>query len=165
MELTELRVGHAEREPVIERLNQAYAEGRLDEEELEQRVHLAITSKTYGDLEVLTRDLVAPSALAVAEEATGEDRMLAGLAHASGIATLFVGPLVFFLLSGRRSAYVRRHAAAAVNFQLTLLLVAVVTFGVGALLYVVAWLVALVAGLSAVAQGTFNYPYTIRFLK
>ncbi|WP_460368561.1 DUF1707 domain-containing protein [Actinocorallia lasiicapitis] len=162
MDITHLRVGHAEREPVIDQLNQAFAEGRLDGEERDQRVHLAMTSKTYGDLALLTRDLVLPSS---SETVTGEDRMLAGLAHASGIATLFVGPLLFLLFSGKRSAYVRRHAAAAVNFQLTLLVITIVTFGIGSLLYLAAWLIALIAALSAVAQGSFAYPYTVRFLK
>jgi uncharacterized Tic20 family protein len=162
MDNTQLRVGHAEREPVIDQLNQAFAEGRLDAEELEQRVHLAITSKTYADLTLLTRDLTVQKR---PEDVSGEDRMLAFLTHASGIATLFVGPLIFLLTSGRRSAFVRRHAIAALNFQLTLLLVVIVTLGIGAVLYAVAWIIAIIAALSAAAQGTFNYPYTIRFMK
>jgi uncharacterized Tic20 family protein len=60
---------------------------------------------------------------------------------------------------------VRRHAVEALNFQLTLLLVTIVTFGVGGLLYAVAWIVASIAALSAVAQGRFRYPATLRLIK
>ncbi|MEO5874882.1 MAG: DUF1707 and DUF4870 domain-containing protein [Streptosporangiaceae bacterium] len=169
MNASELRVSHAEREPVIELLQQAYAEGRLDHEELDQRVHLAMTSKTYGQLAVVTEDLVVAAhgrePRGGAAEETGEDRMLAGLAHASGVVTFFIGPLLFLLLSGKRSAYVRRHAVEALNFQLTLLLVTVVTFGVGGILYAVAWIIASIAALSAVAQGRFRYPATLRLIK
>jgi uncharacterized Tic20 family protein len=166
MNTSDMRVSHAEREPVIELLQQAYAEGRLDHEELDQRVHLAMTSKTYGQLAVVTKDLAVPQRghLLSADE-TGEDRMLAGLAHASGIVSLFVGPLLVLLLSGKRSEYVRRHAVEALNFQLTLLLVTIVTFGVGGLLYAVAWIAATIAALSAVAQGRFRYPATLRLIK
>ncbi|NED55630.1 DUF1707 domain-containing protein, partial [Micromonospora aurantiaca] len=53
----DLRVSDAEREPVIQRLQDAYAEGRLDEDEFDMRVQLAITAKTRNDLGAVTRDL------------------------------------------------------------------------------------------------------------
>jgi uncharacterized Tic20 family protein len=167
MNASELRVSHTEREPSLELLQQAYAEGRLDHDEFDQRIHLAMTAKTFGDLELLTRDLRRPvrTPYAYEPEPTGEDRMLAGLAHASGVVTLFLGPLLFLVLSGKRSPYVRRHAAAALNFQLTLLLIVVCTFGVGAILFAVTWLIAAIAALSAIAQGTFRYPFTLSLIK
>ncbi|MBG6091349.1 DUF1707 and DUF4870 domain-containing protein [Actinomadura viridis] len=163
----ELRVSDAEREPVIERLQEAYAEGRLDHAEFDMRMHLAMTAKTRGDLAVVTRDL-APVPLAAGETAaapTGEDRMLAALAHALGVPTLFVGPLVLMLVSGKRSEYVRRHAAEAVNFQLTLLLVSIVTFGVGAVVYAVSWVVAAVAAVFGLTGEPFRYPWILRLVK
>lgn len=161
-----LRCSDAEREPVIERLKQAYAEGRLESEEFDLRVHLAMTAKTRGDLAAVTHDLVAPAPAPLAGPApTGEDRMLAALAHASGYVTTFVGPLLFLLLSGKRSAYVRRHAAEALNFQLTVLLVVMVTFGLGGLLYLVTWVLCGIAALSAIADGGFRYPWTLRLIK
>jgi uncharacterized Tic20 family protein len=166
MNTNDMRVSHAEREPVIELLQQAYAEGRLDHEELDQRVHLAMTSKTYGQLAVVTQDLAVPRrGHLLPQEETGEDRMLAGLAHASGVVSSFIGPLLFVLLSGKRSEYVRRHAVEALNFQLTLLLITIMTFGVGGLLYAVAWIASIIAALSAVAQGRFRYPATLRLIK
>jgi uncharacterized Tic20 family protein len=165
----ELRVSNAEREPVIERLKQAYAEGRLDHGEFDMRVHLAMTAKTRADLATVTSDLVAPAAPpAVAgppADPTGRDRLLAALAHGSGYFTTFIGPLVFMLTSGRRSSYIRRHAVEALNFQLTLLAVVVVTFGLGALLYAVTWIVAAVAALAALAGQRFDYPFTLRMIR
>ncbi|GAB2845768.1 hypothetical protein GCM10022221_51380 [Actinocorallia aurea] len=163
METTQMRVGHAERESVIDVLQSAYAEGRLDTEELDQRVHLAMTSKTRGDLEPLTHDL-APRPALEAEE-TGEDKVLGSLAHVTGMLTTFIGPLVLLLTSGRRSAPVRAHAVEALNFQLTLLIFTIVTFGIGGVVYAVAWIASLIAGLSALTSGSFRYPLTLRLIK
>ena len=48
-----IRCSNAERESVVDQLKQAYAEGRLDHEEFDQRVHLGMTAKTWGDLEAV----------------------------------------------------------------------------------------------------------------
>jgi uncharacterized Tic20 family protein len=69
------------------------------------------------------------------------------------------------LLSGRRSAYVHRHALEALNFQLTLLAVVILTFGIGAILYAVTWIVAGVAAVAALAGHEFRYPFTLRLLR
>ncbi|MFI0407962.1 DUF1707 and DUF4870 domain-containing protein [Actinomadura sp. 3N508] len=166
----DLRVSDAEREPVIERLQDAYAEGRLDHDEFDMRVHLAMTAKTRNDLGAVTRDLVpasrqAPLQPKYGEAPTGEDRMLAAAAHALGAPTLFVAPLVLMLVSGKRSAYVREHAAQALNFQLTLLLLTIVTFGVGGVVYAVAWIVSAVAAVYALTGRPFRYPWTLRFVR
>ncbi|MEU8802540.1 DUF1707 and DUF4870 domain-containing protein [Spirillospora sp. NPDC048819] len=167
----DLRVSDAEREPVIERLQDAYAEGRIDHEEFDLRMHLAMTAKTRNDLGALTRDLAPVPKQArnpVAwdgEPPTGEDRMLASAAHAIAVPTLFVGPLVLMLLSGKRSEYVRRQAAEAVNFQVTLLLLTIVTFGVGGIVYAVAWILSAIAAVYALTGNTFRYPWILRLVK
>ncbi|NXY99532.1 DUF1707 and DUF2154 domain-containing protein [Streptomyces sp. BR123] len=58
--LPELRASDADRERVVERLRDAVAEGRLDMEEFEERLEAAYTSRTYAELEPLTKDLPAP---------------------------------------------------------------------------------------------------------
>lgn len=55
--LPELRASDADRDRVVERLRDAVAEGRLDMEEFEERLEAAYTSRTYAELEPLTRDL------------------------------------------------------------------------------------------------------------
>ncbi|MEU5884800.1 DUF1707 and DUF4870 domain-containing protein [Spirillospora sp. NPDC047279] len=168
-----LRVSNAEREPVIERLQEAYAEGRLEHSEFDMRMHLAMTAKTRGELDGVLYDLGPGPATPVlpgdspwhGPEPSGEDRMLAAVAHAIGYPTSFVGPLVLMLVSGKRSEYVRRHAREALNFQLTVLLITIVTFGVGAMLFAVTWLVAGVAAIVALTGSSFRYPWILRLVK
>ena len=52
-----LRVGHAEREAVAEILQEAAADGRLDMDELDQRLEVALQARTYADHEQLITDL------------------------------------------------------------------------------------------------------------
>jgi hypothetical protein len=51
------RVADADREAVAETLRIAVGEGRIDLWELDERLGLAYSAKTYGDLEVLVADL------------------------------------------------------------------------------------------------------------
>jgi hypothetical protein len=56
-----LRASDADRDAVSERLRTAAVEGRLDPDELDQRLHIALRARTYGELEQLVDDLpVAP---------------------------------------------------------------------------------------------------------
>ncbi|MFJ8993969.1 DUF1707 domain-containing protein [Streptomyces sp. NPDC102279] len=55
--LGELRVSHADREAVVERLNEAAAEGRIDFTELDARLNQALTATTHADLAPVTADL------------------------------------------------------------------------------------------------------------
>ncbi len=162
----DLRVSDAEREPVIQRLQGAYAEGRLDEDEFDMRVQLAITAKTRNELGASRATWrPCPCPRPEAGQRDGEDRMLAAAAHAVAVPTLFVGPLVLMLVSGKRSEYVRRQAAEAVNFQLTLLLLTIVTFGIGGVVYAVAWVLSAVAAVFALTGQTFRYPWILRLVK
>ena len=52
-----LRASDADRDAVAERLRAAAVEGRLDADELEQRVHVALRARTYGQLQQLLDDL------------------------------------------------------------------------------------------------------------
>ncbi|UED84553.1 DUF1707 SHOCT-like domain-containing protein [Streptomyces profundus] len=55
-----LRASHTDREAVAERLREAAGDGRLDLDELEERLELAFAAKTYGELAPLTADLPSP---------------------------------------------------------------------------------------------------------
>lgn len=56
-----IRISDADRERVTARLREHYAEGRLDAEELEERVTAALKAKTYGDLKPIMADLPGPA--------------------------------------------------------------------------------------------------------
>ena len=86
----------------------------------------------------------------------------------------FLGPLTVLLLAGPRSAFVRRHAVEALNFNLsTLLYVAISTIlmivliGFPMLLAVgVTYLVFVIIATVAASRGEdFRYPMSIRFVK
>jgi hypothetical protein len=57
----QIRVSDADRERVTARLRDHYAEGRLTEIELDERVSAALSAKTFGDLRQLMVDLPGPA--------------------------------------------------------------------------------------------------------
>jgi hypothetical protein len=61
-----LRASHDDRERVVEVLRVAAGDGRLTADELDQRIELALTARTYGELSALVADLPAQSAAAAA---------------------------------------------------------------------------------------------------
>lgn len=77
----QIRIGDAERHHVTEILRQAAGEGRLDLDELDERLGLALTAKTRADLLPLTEDLPATSAIpmlpGLAAAPIGSERHLA----------------------------------------------------------------------------------------
>lgn len=174
-----LRASHADRAEVVERIKTAFAEGRLDAAELDERLHAAMTARTHADLAPLLADLSPPAHPTVPStpgRVTGSDRMWGMSSHALGFFTWFVGPLVVMLTRGGTSAFVRDQAVEALNFQLTFLLaqigmifVAVFTLGIGALLYiplVMAWLVLMgIGAVSALAGARYRYPFNLRVVR
>ncbi|GAB3903288.1 hypothetical protein GCM10027612_69600 [Microbispora bryophytorum subsp. camponoti] len=53
----QLRVTNQDREQVVEHVKAAYAEGRLDKYEMDERLHLAMTARTHADLVPIMNDL------------------------------------------------------------------------------------------------------------
>lgn len=52
-----IRAGDRDRDAVVQRLQEAFAEGRLDDDEFDRRTRAALTAALDTDLAVLTRDL------------------------------------------------------------------------------------------------------------
>jgi uncharacterized Tic20 family protein len=109
---------------------------------------------------------------------TSEELTWGGAAHwsalvATVIALAFLGPLIVMLTKGNESAYVRRQAVESLNFQLSILIYAVVSI---VLLFVligfillpvvgIAWLVFTIIGSVRAARGEeYRYPLTIRMV-
>jgi hypothetical protein len=57
-----VRVSDRERDAVVQRVQAAFAEGRLDDTEFDERMRAALTARTRGDLDVLLTDLPAETA-------------------------------------------------------------------------------------------------------
>ncbi len=65
----ELRASHDDRDRVVELLRVSAGDGRLTAEELDQRLELALTARTYGELAKLVTDLPAAGSVASAPAA------------------------------------------------------------------------------------------------
>jgi len=111
-------------------LQQAYAEGRMSEDEFDRRIGQVIAASTRRELNEAFFGLVhvptTSQALGVhpayqpmirPETRQQAGRGVAGLAHFSVFFLWIFGPLLFFAVS-REGSYPRREAAKAFNFQL-----------------------------------------------
>jgi hypothetical protein len=61
---SELRASHEDRDRVVELLRVSAGDGRLTAEELDERLELAMTARTYGELAKLVADLPAARSVA-----------------------------------------------------------------------------------------------------
>ncbi|HLK78499.1 MAG TPA: DUF1707 domain-containing protein [Streptosporangiaceae bacterium] len=60
-----VRASDRERDAVVQRVQQAFAEGRLDDTEFDERMRAALTARTHADLDVLLSDLPAETSAPV----------------------------------------------------------------------------------------------------
>jgi hypothetical protein len=74
----QLRVADADREGAAEALRAHYASGRLNAEELEERLQAAYAARTEGDLRALFEDLPEPRAAGPGAAGSGAARSVAG---------------------------------------------------------------------------------------
>ncbi|MFE9250512.1 DUF1707 domain-containing protein [Streptomyces sp. NPDC007088] len=77
----ELRASHADRDAVVDLLREAAGEGRLELDELEERVERALRARTYGELAPLTADLPGRHAPGPLAASSGEPLVLRGGMH------------------------------------------------------------------------------------
>jgi hypothetical protein len=80
---SELRASHDDRDRVVELLRVSAGDGRLTAEELDERLELAMTARTYGELAKLVADLPAAGSVAPAPAVRAKDvvRIDCGSAH------------------------------------------------------------------------------------
>ena len=67
---SELRASHDDRDRVVELLRVSAGDGRLTAEELDERLELAMTARTYGELARLVTDLPAAGSVVAGAPAT-----------------------------------------------------------------------------------------------
>ncbi|MET9691289.1 DUF1707 domain-containing protein [Streptomyces sp. NPDC006514] len=109
--LPELRASDADRDRVVERLRDAVAEGRLDMEEFEERLDAAYKSRTYAELEPLTRDLPAPAGGPLGGPATAAEPWT-GRIGGGGSSAMAVAVMSGFQRKGRWTVPARFDAVA-----------------------------------------------------
>ncbi len=69
----ELRASHDDRDRVVELLRVSAGDGRLTADELDERLELAMTARTYGELAKLVADLPAAGSVAPAPAVRAKD--------------------------------------------------------------------------------------------
>ena len=104
-------------------------------------------------------------------DANDEDKLWALFAHLSGLAGLsLLGPLIIWLVKKDTSPFVEDQAKEALNFQLSILVVALVLGAtcVGAILIPViaigGLVYAIIGGMAAYRGEFYRYPYTFRMI-
>ena len=113
--------------------------------------------------------------------ANNDEKTWALIAHFGGAAGALLGaggggwiaPLVAMLAKGNESPTVRAHSVAALNFQITMTIAAIVAWTVGCLLLFipgfVVWAVAVIfgviGGMRANEGQLYKYPLTIQLIK
>ena len=105
--------------------------------------------------------------------AAESDRSIAILVHISMLFFGFIGPLVVYLIYKDKDAYVRHHAAEALNFSITIFIAFFVSFILTAVLIglfmilavaVLAFVMPIVAAVAASKGSYYRYPMTIRLV-
>jgi uncharacterized Tic20 family protein len=104
-----------------------------------------------------------------------DERMWSVLGQVGPFVLSFIPPLVIWLALKERSRFVEQEAKEALNFQITLAIayvvvtiLALLTLGVGAILYFAFIAAVVFMILAAVANGKgapYRYPVNIRFIK
>lgn len=88
----ELRAGDADRDAAAAALREAFAQGRITQDELEERLGKVHTAKTYGELAPITADLPATDSAPVVPESEEARRrrsaLRAGWASWVGVAVI-----------------------------------------------------------------------------
>jgi uncharacterized Tic20 family protein len=111
-----------------------------------------------------------------------DERLWGMLTHLSALVGIVVGagfigwlgPLIIFLVFKDRSAFVAAHAKATLNFQITMLIAAIIAvflwfvligFLITAAIYVVVIVFSIIAAIRANRGELYRYPLTINFIK
>jgi hypothetical protein len=89
-----VRIGTAEREAAASALSEHFAAGRLDKDELEERLDRAYAAKTGADLELLFQDLPRPGS----PVATTQPDRTSAPRRSNGRTALLIAVLVFAVL-------------------------------------------------------------------
>ena len=99
---------------------------------------------------------------------------MATISHVLGLVTGFLGPLIIYLMVENDKPFAKRHAAEALNFQITLIIVYILSFiltflVIGILGFIVFGIMDLIFCITGAVRANNNqeyqYPVSIRFIK
>lgn len=146
--MTTPNISDTAREKAIELVQRAYAEGRINEPELEHRLDLILEASSQQQLRLAVADLPAPpqtlapaQSLAAVPRPTTSSTDMAALIHFSGLFSGPIGPGLAWLATKKNST-VNREAAKALNYQIlavagfaVAMLLSIIGFGIPAFLW------------------------------
>ena len=146
--MTTPNISDTAREKAIELVQRAYAEGRINEPELEHRLDLILEAGSQQQLRLAVADLPAPpqtlasaQSLAAVPRPTTSSTDMAALIHFSGLFSGPIGPGLAWLATKKNST-VNREAAKALNYQIlavagfaVAMLLSIIGFGIPAVLW------------------------------
>ena len=126
--MTNEAINNTVKDRAIELLQNAYAEGRINEPELERRLDLVMTATSYPQLRLAVQDIPAPTpSLSSAPQRPSPSPRpgvpsprsadKAAFVHLSGLISGPVGPGIAWALTDKKSA-LNREAVKALNFQI-----------------------------------------------
>ncbi|HEX5752329.1 MAG TPA: DUF4870 domain-containing protein [Archangium sp.] len=113
-------------------------------------------------------------------EPTADEKIWGAVAHVSALVLSVFGPLLVMLIKGKESIWVERQAKEALNFQLTMLAIALVLIVAGLLLFCfggfLLWkllaplglgvaVVSIYAAVKAHEGVLYRYPFNVRLVK
>jgi uncharacterized Tic20 family protein len=103
-----------------------------------------------------------------------DEKLWATLTHVGGILFSWVAPLIAYLVLKDRGPFIRQHTAAALNFQLTMLIGYIVggvlsLILIGYLVLLAVWVLTIIFGImAAIAANSgqyYKYPVSITFVQ
>ena len=105
---------------------------------------------------------------------SSDERTMAILSHVLSIIGSFIAPLIIYLLKKDESPYVKEHALESLNFQITMLILYIIS-GILVILLIgilLIWALSLinlvliiVATIKASEDKLYKYPFNFRFIK
>jgi hypothetical protein len=143
---SDLRASDSEREVTVERLRVAGMEGRLDSDELEDRIESAYGARWCSELDALTLDITPPAARFAPPVFVAPARRLNGLAIASVVLGVlwmwWLGSLAAVVMGHVALTQIARSNGTQYGRPVALAGVAIGYFGLAALLLVLLFAVA-----------------------
>lgn len=138
---TELRASDADREAAVERLRSAAMEGRLDADELEERLAEAYAARFCSQLARLTADVTPPAAPPEPLVFVRPERRVNLLAIASLVAAVFwfgwLGSIAAVIMGHIALGQIRRSGGSQTGRPVALIGMALGYFGLSTLLAVI----------------------------
>ena len=102
---------------------------------------------------------------------TSDERTMAILSHILCLVAWLFAPLIIYLVKKDESSYVAAHAKEALNFQITVMIVAIILIitVIGILLLwvlgIISTVLIIIATIKASENKLYRYPFSIRLIK